>query len=323
MKKLGIRLTGILLCLVLLACPVSAARLLIPVGQVVGLELGDGTVTVAAFDDVLGAAAKEAGLQVGDRILRVEGEPVAQPEEVGQLLARSDGTVELEILRGRRQRTLTMTPVITRQGPKLGVFLRRGVTGIGTVTWYDPDTGEFATLGHGVSDSRGGLVQLQQGWAYEARVESVKKGKSGVPGQLRGQTVSAEPLGDLTRNCVQGVFGVTGAGWKGQELPAAEYGQIHTGPARIYSTVRGSRTEEFQVEILKIYPQNRQDGRNFLLKVTDPVLLDAAGGIVQGMSGSPILQDGRLVGAVTHVLVNDPTRGYGIFIENMLAASGR
>jgi stage IV sporulation protein B len=159
------------------------------------------------------------------------------------------------------------------------------------------------------------------GKAFEAEIGSVKKGKCGQPGQLKGCAEGNEPCGILTRNTPQGVFGISPEGWDGQPIPVAEFEEVKTGAASIRSTVREDSPREYSVEILKIYPQDRQDGRNFLIKVTDPALLDATGGIVQGMSGSPIIQDGKLVGAVTHVLVNDPTRGYGIFIENMLTAA--
>ena len=149
----------------------------------------------------------------------------------------------------------------------------------------------------------------------------VKKGKSGDPGQLKGTARSMEPMAPLLRNTAQGVFGVTAQGWKGEALPIAEYSQIRLGPASIRAQIGSGKAQEYSVDILKIYPQTRADCRNFLLKVTDPELLSTTGGIVQGMSGSPIIQDGKLVGAVTHVLVNDPTAGYGIYIQNMLDAA--
>ena len=128
-------------------------------------------------------------------------------------------------------------------------------------------------------------------------------------------------MGELFRNTPQGVFGKSSQGWQGEPLPIGEFSQVHTGPAAIRSTVSGTEPGEYSVEILKIYPQDRPDSRNFLLKVTDPALLSTTGGIIQGMSGSPILQDGRIIGAVTHVMVSDPTTGYGIFIGNMLDAA--
>ena len=204
----------------------------------------------------------------------------------------------------------------------MGVYLRQGISGIGTVTFYDPETGMFGTLGHGVSDATGSLLQMTQGNAYTANVVSVKRGKSGDPGQLKGSAESLAVFGSLLKNTPQGVFGMTHFGWEGEAIPTADYEEITAGPAFVRCQVKGEAVREYSVEILKCYPKTRTDGRNFLIKITDPALLECTGGIVQGLSGSPIIQGGKLVGAVTHVLVNDPTRGYGIFIENMLEAAG-
>ena len=322
MKRMISRIAIAVLCLWLLPQTVFGARELIPVGEVVGLELQNGTVTVAGLDEQLGSAAKAAGLQVGDVLLRVDDTVVRSAEDVRRALARSAGRVTLVVRRGDGEHSLQFAPRITADGPKLGAYLKQGITGIGTVTWYDPDTGEFATLGHGVNGPDGKLVSMTEGNAYDARVLSVRKGRSGEPGQLMGAVERAQPIGSLTANTVRGVFGTTGEGWLGRELPVAEAGQIRTGEATILSTVSGDTVREYSVQILKIYPKAKRAGRNLLIKVTDPALLEATGGIVQGMSGSPLVQDGKLIGAVTHVLVNDPTMGYGIFIENMLEAAG-
>ena len=162
---------------------------------------------------------------------------------------------------------------------------------------------------------------MTQGRAYEARVSTVKKGKCGEPGQLYGTVTSSEPVGILKSNTQQGVFGSCEAGWEGQAIPVASRDEVKTGDAVIRANVSGDTVREYSVKILKIYPKARGNGRNLLLRVTDPELLATTGGIVQGMSGSPIIQNGKLIGAVTHVLVNDPTTGYGIFIENMLDAA--
>lgn len=323
MKKIANRAAGLLLCLVaVLPQTVQAKTLLIPVGQVVGLEIGDKSVMIAAFDDTMGTEARVAGLQVGDEILKIDGSTIDSPEDVRQALEHSDGSVQLLIERDGKQKQMKLSPKITSEGPRLGVYLRSGITGIGTVTFYDPASGQFGTLGHGVNDSKGNLMNLTEGKVYEASVLSVKKGKSGEPGQLRGALQHEGILGTLSANTSQGVFGKIECGWQGEALPTADYGDIRTGSATIRSTISGEIVREYSVEILKIYPENRSDGRNLLLKVTDPDLLKATGGIVQGMSGSPLIQDGKLIGAVTHVLVNDPTMGYGIFIENMLEAAG-
>lgn len=321
MKKITIRIALALLCLWLLPQSVSAETLLIPVGQVVGLELGNHKVTVAAFDESLGANAKAAGLEVGDVIVNINGREISSAEDIRLALQQSDGTVAVQVQRGEEFHDLRLTPEITQEGPRLGVYLRQGVTGIGTVTFYNPSTGKFGTLGHGVNDSTGNLLQMDQGSIYPARVVSARKGLAGEPGQLIGALEARQAIGTLSRNTSQGVFGTATEGWAGEPVPVGSAELVHTGSAAIRSTIAGTTVREYSVEILKIYPKSRQNGRNLLIKVTDPVLLDATGGIVQGMSGSPILQDGKLIGAVTHVLVNDPTTGYGIFIDNMLDAA--
>ena len=311
-----------LIIVAVLPLQAKAARLLIPVGRVIGLQLQNDVLTVAAYDDVFGEAARSAGLKIGDQIVTVNGAAVSCAEEVRSALGDARPPVELTVRRGSKLTSVALTPKQTENGPRMGVYLRQGISGIGTVTFYDPETGMFGTLGHGVSDAAGSLLEMTRGNAYEACVISVKKGKSGDPGQLKGSAESNGIFGSLLRNTPQGVFGTTPYGWQGEAVPTAQYDEIGTGPAKIRCQVGGEAVRDYSAEILKIYPETRSDGRNFLLRITDPDLLQSTGGIVQGMSGSPILQDGKLVGAVTHVLVNDPTRGYGIFIENMLDAAG-
>jgi stage IV sporulation protein B len=309
-----------ILCFNLLAIPVFARELVVG-GQVIGLELTDHTVTVAAFDGELGSIAKDAGLQVGDRIAEIDGKTIRSADDIRQALHCSKGCIQMKVWRQGKLLTLRLAPAITVDGPKLGIFLKQGVTGIGTVTWYDPETGMFGTLGHGVNTPEGELVHMVSGQAYRARVIGVIPGRCGKPGQLQGAVSGADVVGKLWENTVQGVFGTFREGFSGQAMTVAENHEIRTGPAIIRATVDGNSVREYSVEILKVYPKSSGEGRNLMLKVTDPVLLETTGGIVQGMSGSPIIQDGKLVGAVTHVLVNDPTRGYGIFIENMLDAA--
>jgi len=279
---------------------VADAAELIPVGRVIGLELCDGSVSVAAFDETLGRTAKDAGLQIGDRILKIDGVCVKDASDVRDALARSDGKVEITVLRGEQEHGLSLTPQITADGPRLGVSLRQGITGLGTVTWYDPVSGSFGALGHGVSNSRGELVSITGGRAFEASVLSVRKGACGNPGQLRGGVEGEAVIGVINKNTAQGVFGKTRIPWNGTPLST---GQACEGEAKIVSVVSGNDPQEYSVEILKIYPKSKSEGRNLLLRVTDPTLLKTTGGIVQGMSGSPIIQDGKLVGAVTHVCV--------------------
>ena len=322
MRKLTIRLAAVAFSVFMTVQSVSAAQFLIPVGQLIGLELSEDRVTVAGFDSSLGDIARAAGLEEGDRITKIDDHEIRCAEDVRRALQVSDGDVDICVIRGNAVKEVEMEPAITPEGPKLGIFLRQGITGVGTVTYYDPDSGMFGALGHGVNDKEGALVTMTEGFAYAATVDTVKKGKVGDPGQLMGSVTSPQPIAALSGNTTQGVFGKVQVPFSGDALPAAAVSEIKPGPAMIRSTIQNGTVREYSVEILKIYPNSGADGRNLLLRVTDQRLLDTTGGIVQGMSGSPIIQDGKLVGAVTHVLVNDPTRGYGIFIENMLEAAG-
>lgn len=311
----------VLLCVMLLPVTATAAEYLIPGGQVIGLELADNTVTVAEFDDSVGCEAKNAGLCVGDRIVDIDGMAIRCAEDVRTALNCSKGVVFMKVQRQGKQEQLRIAPTITADGPKLGIFLRQGVTGIGTVTYYKPDGQSFATLGHGVNTPDGKLVQMLSGKAYKAKVLAVTRGQIGKPGQLQGAVTDRETIGILRENTAQGVFGKMTQSFTGQAVEVGESDEVHPGPAVIRSTIDGETVREYSVEILKVYPKGRTTGRNMMIRVTDPQLLEATGGIVQGMSGSPILQDGKLIGAVTHVLIHDPTTGYGIFIENMMDAA--
>ncbi len=298
-----------------LAVPGLAVRLLIPVGEVVGLSLSEGTVTVAAFQESYGANAREAGIEIGDEIVSVDGMTVDSAADLQNALKRSGGAVTVELCRAGKTFQVKCTPATTADGPRLGVYVREGVTGIGTVTYYDPETKKFGCLGHGISTGNGALAPMERGWVYEAAVEAVKKGRVGEPGQLRGAVSEKTPTGSLYANTPFGVFG-SGPSWTGEALPVAERADIRPGQAQILSNISGDSVETFSVEIVKCYDRPGT-GRDLLLKVTDERLLAATGGIVAGMSGSPVLQNGKLVGAVTHVLINNPASGYGIFLENM------
>ena len=320
MKRIANRLLIFLTVVLALTGPVLAAEYLVPGGQLIGLELRSSAITVSAFDQTC-SAAREAGLKVGDELLSIDGRAITSPTDIRDALNRSDGDVDVVVCREGRELAIRVEPSVTSEGPKLGVCLRQGITGIGTVTFYDPDTGTFGTLGHGVSDAAGALMAMTEGCACPAAIDSIDRGRIGAPGQIRGILNGDARTGTLAKNTPQGVFGTLHSAPEGDAIEVAAPGEITTGPATIRSTVSGDSPREYSVEIVKIYPDSPADGRNLLLKVTDPALLQTTGGIIQGMSGSPILQNGKLVGAVTHVLVNDPTRGYGIFIENMLEAA--
>ena len=219
---------------------------------------------------------------------------------------------------------LAAQPVLGTDGTwRLGAWIRDSMAGIGTVTFYDPATGSFGALGHGVTDTDTGLLMpLGDGSVMRASVKAVKRGSAGEPGELKGSFDLAHDLGELYANTEQGVFGSmeSCSYTEGDALPVAGAGEVHAGPAAILSNVSGDRVESYAIEIVRVLGSTGV--QNLLIQVTDPALIQQTGGIVQGMSGSPILQDGKLVGAVTHVMVNEPSKGYGILIENMLEQAG-
>ncbi len=318
MKKILIRLTVIALTVFMITGSASADANLVPGGQIIGLALADSTLTVVSIDATLGKNAAAAGLQAGDKIVRVNNIPVRSIADVRSALGTKSNESKLNILRNGKAKQLRFSPATTEEGPRLGIYLKEGITGIGTVTFYDPDTGIYGALGHGVSNPDGDLLTMRQGSAFPATILSVRKGTSGKAGQLFGALTGTEPIGTIDKNTSRGIFGKATHNWQG---PSLLTGKAAVGPATIRSTIDDHDLQEYSVEILKIFPNNQTSNRNLLLRITDQRLLSATGGIVQGMSGSPIIQDGKLVGAVTHVLVNDPTTGYGIFIENMLDAA--
>ena len=219
MKNLRI-IFGILM-IYIFTVTASAAQDLIPGGQVIGLELQDNSVTVAAFDENLGENAKKAGLQEGDRILRIGSTTITSAADVQSALSSCRGKVKISILRNGKTKQLTLEPVATDEGLKLGVYLKQGTTGVGTVTFYDPETGTFAALGHGVNTKSGSLLSLRKGNVYSAAVQGVKKGAVGTPGQLMGQVTGKEPTGTITKNTQQGIFGKLSAPDDTSALPTA------------------------------------------------------------------------------------------------------
>jgi len=267
----------VFLIILLCVCPVAAAEL-IPGGQVIGLRLADGSVQVAGFDPQLGQPAQKAGLQVGDRIMTVAGKPVSSPEAVRQAVEGCGGNLELTILRSGKTKKIQLAPVTTADGLRLGVYLRQGISGLGTVTYYRAD-GSFGALGHGVMDGSR-PVEFETGEVCGVQLLSVRKGQAGQPGQLLGALLDIT-LGQADRNTPQGIFGQLSATGK-----AVETGAARVGEAMIRSTVDDCGVQEYSVQILKLYPQSKDRCRNMLLQVTDQQLLQKTGGIVQGMGVS-------------------------------------
>ncbi len=328
---------GLLLAAVLTMWPTMAwasSATVVPVGRAVGIKLfSDGVVVVGTSDVATDTGnvnpAKACGLQEGDIITHINSTEVDTIEEVSALLQELEGeAMSIRAIRDDKQVQLTAQAALcTADGAyKLGAWIRDSMAGIGTVTFYCPDTGAFGALGHGINDVDTALLMpLESGSILPATVAGVEKGKAGDPGQLQGVFDTSSTLGLLHANTSGGVFGVMAdSGWvEGTPVEAAQRDEVKPGKATILCNISGDRVEEYGIEIAKVFPENKDDCRDYLLKVTDQRLLDATGGIVQGMSGSPILQDGKIVGAVTHVLVDDPTSGYGIYVGRMLRQCGQ
>lgn len=308
----------------------SETRTVTVSGAPFGVKMfADGALVVAFSDQVteLGTEnpAKEAGLRLGDVIVSAGGNPVHGNEELSAAITAAQGSgVAIVYLRDGVQHTCTVTPVRDRDSGawRAGVWVRDSSAGIGTLTFVDTQKGTFAGLGHAVSDSDTGAdFPLLSGEIVPVTILGVQKGAAGAPGELRGEFSGEAALGVVTANDTAGVYGRlngSASSVSGQLMPVARMQQVAVGEAQILTTIDGTQPKLYDVTIERVNMTANDPNRNLLIRVTDPELLSATGGIVQGMSGSPVIQNGCLVGAVTHVLVNDPTRGYGIFAENML-----
>jgi len=284
------------------------------------MVVGTGAVTDCNSRAV--SPAQTAGIQEGDIILSINGEKISSKKQLTKLVESSAGQpLSLMVRRGEQLTSLHLSPVRSSldNSYHLGLWVRDSSAGIGTMTFYDPNNGCFAGLGHAICDvDTGQLMPLSQGEIVEASIIGVHAGKSGSPGQLQGAFVANRSIGSLYTNSYNGVYGrLMNQPVDAQTIPMAQCQEVRQGPVKILTTVSGQKPQLFDACIEKLSLSQDEPTKNMVLRITDPDLLELSGGIVQGMSGSPIIQDGMLVGAVTHVFVNDPTRGYGIFAENM------
>ena len=266
--------------------------------------------------------AKKAGLRIGDYILSVDGKEVLTNEELGYIVENSKGEkMRLEVMRGNKKLWFSLSAVKSKDTGdyKIGVWVKDSSAGIGTLTFYSPSTNLLCGLGHGVCDDDSKkLLKINKGEIVSAQIISVEKGKMGTPGQLKGR-FNYETLGDICLNCEQGIYSDFSGNLKFTNLTEIALKQeIKEGEAEIFCTVNGDAPQYYSCNIEIRNSNYNSATQNMLITVTDKALLEKTGGIVQGMSGSPILQNGKLIGAVTHVLIDEPTKGYGIFAENML-----
>lgn len=263
-------------------------------------------------------------IQSGDYICEIDGKVLTGKRQLMQLVRENQGEpMELQVIRHQETIKLEMTPVETEDGSyKLGIWVRDNIQGIGTLTYVEPNV-TFGALGHGISDAdTGERLEISDGDLYRADILSICKGTAGTPGELRGVINYREEnrIGTICGNSQYGIRGQMEPGKYTEsmkKIPTGLKQEIQTGKAEIRCDI-GDGIREYQCEILEIDSNARDTNKCFVLRITDDDLLSRTGGIVQGMSGSPVLQNGKLIGAITHVFVNDPTKGYGIFIENMM-----
>lgn len=299
---------------------------LIPVGKPIGIYLKTDGILVIGVGEFVGQDGVEYSpskyiLKSGDYIQKLNGNPVDDKDDFIERIEQCCGqAIVLTVVRNEEIVDLTVQPIRDQNGVyRIGAWVRDNAQGVGTMTYIDGD-GNFGALGHGINDiDTSTLMEMNDGTLYQTEIISIEKGKIGSPGEMVGMIVYSDDriLGDITKNSVQGIFGQCNE--KARKLATEEpvpiglKQEIIKGPAKVLCTMNGT-TKYYDIEITGIHLDHDNVNRGLDLKITDPGLLEITGGIVQGMSGSPILQDGKLVGAVTHVLVNDPTRGYGMHV---------
>lgn len=324
--------TLLTLSLLTLLCykPIFAQEtMLVPVGQTVGVTLSlDGvavaeTSAVSSYDGKVYTPAADAGIKSGDIIKKINGRSASSAAELEETVSAGGGeSIRIEYITDGKSKETDVQPVLSAEDGRyrLGVWVKDGVSGIGTITYYDPQNKNFGALGHEISDLSDSAVQIIGGEILNADIVSVQKGTRGCPGELIGVFREGEEvLGTVNANTSIGLKGRMNDNFRPTEeaIPVASKEEITEGAAEILADIHDGEAERFSVEIEKIN-KNASGSKEMIIKVTDDALLERTGGIVRGMSGSPIIQNGKLVGAVTHVLINDPTRGYGIFMESML-----
>ena len=304
----------------------------IPGGKSIGVTLNTDGVTVTGVSEILCndgshlSPAKDAGLKPGDIIKEVNKQPIGDVSELCEVISTSNGdSVPIMYMRNNKNINAVIKPLISKEDGKykIGAWVKDATSGIGTLTFYEPDTKIFAALGHGICNPDSGeLLQINGGNLLNSTVIDINKSQKGSPGELKGIFAeNGDCIGTVHRNSDSGISGeiTTDFQLDNKPVPIAPSYEIMPGKAQILTNIEGERIDAFDVKIIKIVHNSDSISKNMIIEVTDRSLIEKTGGIVQGMSGSPILQNGRIVGAVTHVFVNDPTRGYGIFIENMLA----
>ena len=304
----------------------------IPVGQVAGLKLYTSGVLVVGMSEIKGVDNKKykpyenTGIQEGDTIVQIENEEITGTKELIQKVNSSKGKkLKFKYVRDGKILECSISPIKTSNSEyKLGLWVRDSAAGIGTMTYYEPETKKFAALGHGITDiDTGKLINVSNGQFITTKILSIIKGKDDTPGKIQGSINEQSNIGTIKKNSIFGVYGITENLEKvnldfDKNMDVATRNEIELGEAKIMCSLDDEKTKEYKIQIEKIYLNNDYDNKSMLIKVTDKELIEKTGGIIQGMSGSPVIQNGKFIGAITNVLVNDPTKGYVVFGDLMI-----
>lgn len=310
---------------------------IMPGGQSIGVQLHTLGVLVVGHHQVKGkngmvSPGEKADIKVGDVILKINGQDIKKMEDVKPIVEKSGKKNEpltVTLKRGENKIKTKLDPVKDKENQYLiGLYIRDSAAGIGTMTFYDPKSKKYGALGHVISDmDTQQPIEIYNGTIVRSTVTSIQKGDNGKPGEKKATfSMEEDRIGTITKNSPFGIFGKLKKpltdGKYNKPMPIAKSHEVKEGPAKILTVIEGEKVEEFEIEIVSSVPQSHPAKKGMIIQITDPELLKKTGGIVQGMSGSPIIQDGKIIGAVTHVFVNDPTSGYGVHIEWMLQEAG-
>lgn len=303
----------------------------VPLGNAIGMKLYTRGVLVVGMSQIetdnneKKKPYENSGIEQGDTILEVNNNAIENTEDLIKEVEKSEGnTINIKYLRNEKTMQTDITPVKSKNTYKIGLWVRDAAAGVGTLTFYEPKTNLFMALGHGISDiDTEEIVNIANGELVTANIVSITKGRKGYPGEIRGTIDQGRTIGTIYKNTNFGVYGtVKNKNYLEadltQEMEVATRSEIKEGKAQIICQLENSNKKKYDIEIEKIYTNNNQNNKSMLIKITDNELLEKTGGIIQGMSGAPIIQEGKFIGAVTNVLVNDPTQGYGVFADIMI-----
>lgn len=330
--ELGLSLFGVIPVKTVVVKSIESQKL-VASGAPIGIKLKtDGIVIINISGVILEdgtrvSPAEESGLLVGDSLIEANGKKLNSISDLTATIQESQGNpVDITYRRQNHEYKTRITPIKSGEDHQFraGMWVRDSSAGIGTLTFIRPDNKVYGALGHGINDvDTGSLLIVGSGTLLESNIDGIKKGQKGSPGELEGDFLNnPKELGDIELNCDFGIFGKVNSTVKpekfGRLMDIASHSTVQVGKASILACINGQKVDEYEIEIQRIVKHDLNSTKNMIIRITDKRLLNATGGIVQGMSGSPIIQNGKLVGAVTHVFINDPMRGYGVFIESML-----